>query len=149
MDLKRSISIEVKGNMYDLRYPTVYQVMQIEAMKSRLTNGEYGNMVTQGTFNALTALDFVDMVAYLTVLCPELLGDLKAKSIVDMDAMDAKELMDVYKRDVTGWIREWQRILSGVNEKEVQEVNDKIREQDKEAEEGLAEDVAEQMRRKK
>ncbi len=71
-DLQRNVTVTIKGNSYTLNFPTVAQVISIESMKSSLTDNRYAAMATSGLISQLNACDFTDMVAYLTILVPDL-----------------------------------------------------------------------------
>lgn len=117
-DLQRTIDFNVKGNSYTLTFPTVGQLFQIEAMKVSVTLGTYGEMVKGITITILRTLDFVDMVAYLTILCPNLIKDLKVDSLTKLDIFDAKELVLEYRKQVVPWINKWQETLNDFKEEE-------------------------------
>jgi len=112
MGLQRSINFKVKENEYSLSFPTVGQVIDIESTKSKLSNGTYGDLVRAGTITAGTALDQIDMFSYFSILCPDLIADLKVSRYQDLDIFDAKELLLVYRKDVLPWVAEWQKVLS-------------------------------------
>lgn len=123
--LNRSVSFSVKGNNYQVSYPNVAQFIDIETTKARLSSDQYSKMAQIGTLMQIRALDYIDMVAYLTVLCPQLIKDLKAP-ILSLDIFDAKELLTVFKKDVEPWIGAWQGVLSEITpqEQEVEKEND-------------------------
>lgn len=119
MDLKREIVITVNENNYKVKFPTVGQFIQIEAQKALLSRNQYGSMITSGTKVAFKALDFVDMLAYFTILIPEM-NDKDADAYVNLhnlDIMDANELLKVYKEDFKPWVDAWVAIINKTDKK--------------------------------
>lgn len=114
MAIERHLSFKVKGNTYTVQFPTVAQFIDIESTKAKLASNGYNQMIKANTLLSNKALDFVDMTSYLTVLCPELMKDLKAQSILHMDIFDAKELMKAYSEQFVPWLNEWQKVLSEI-----------------------------------
>ena len=89
--------VQVAGNDYEVQFPTVGQLQDIEAMKIALTNGRYVDMVVSGLKTHNFALDSADAIAYFSTLIPELRDDLKLKSWREADALLAKQLIKDYR----------------------------------------------------
>jgi hypothetical protein len=112
--MQRHLSFTVKGNTYPVNFPTVAQFIDIESTKAKLAGDAYQDMMRVGTFMSVKALDLIDMTANLTVLCPELLKDAKASSILAMDLLDAKELLAAYVDQFVPWLVAWQKVLNTI-----------------------------------
>ena len=121
MSLNRSLVFEVKGNSYRLTFPTVAQFIDIESTKAKLASDAYGDMLKAGTMLSIKALDYIDLTANLTILCPKLMEDLKADSILALDVFDAKELLKAYKEQYVPWMVQWQKVLAEVEDRPVVE----------------------------
>lgn len=118
MDLKTQITLNLNGNDYIVKFPTVGQFIQIEAQKSLLTRNQYGALIVTGTKVATKALDFVDMIAYFSVLIPEI-DDIKKDAKVDLfslDILDAKEMLKVYTKEFKPWLDSWMKVINTVDE---------------------------------
>ena len=129
--MDRHLTFKVKGNNYNISFPTVAQFIDIETMKARLANDSYGSMVKTGTVLSIKALDYIDMICNITVMIPELLKDLKTNNLLNLDIFDAKELLGEYQSQYMPWMVQWQKILAElptVQEEEVEE--DEITDQD-------------------
>jgi len=118
MNLQRELNLQVKGNTYKVEFPTVGKFLDIESTKIKVSRNEYGGFIQSLTRNSLKALDFVDMISYFSVLVPNLLKDLKSDSYLDLDVMDANELLTVYKENFNPWIESWLKVLRGDEKKE-------------------------------
>lgn len=117
-ELTRVIEFTTKGNTYTITFPKVGALIDIESKKASLAKGEYGTLISSNTVSAFNALNFIDMISYLTTLCPEILKDLKVNDIKDLDIMDAKELLDDFSSQVLPWINEWRTILNTIKKTE-------------------------------
>lgn len=109
--MKRHLTFVVKENSYDIKVPTMGQFVEIEDRKARFANNNYNGIVNNKTFISERALDLVDMAAYLYVLCPDLIKDLKITNMFQMDVMDANDLLVAFKRDFLPWIKEIETTL--------------------------------------
>jgi hypothetical protein len=111
-NLKREIQILVKGNLYPIKFPNVGQFLDIEKYKVIYSGERYNGLISAVTGSAYKALDFIDMFANLQVLAPQLIKDIKAENIFELDLFDANELLQAYKKQVEPWINSWQKLLS-------------------------------------
>ena len=119
--LKRELDLKIKGVKYTVKFPTVGEFLSIERYKMTLSAGQYSTMVSSGLISAGEALDLIDMIAYFTVLLPTLKESLKVDMFSDLDLMDAKELVDVYKKDMKPWVEGWMKVFSNPSKKEEKE----------------------------
>jgi len=104
--IARDVLIEVYDKKYNLKLPTNRQLINIEAMKSRLSLGMYDQMILGKTYGAQNALNMIDMICYLSVLCPDVLKDLKV-DIDDLNVIDSMALLKVYIEKVEPWGNVW------------------------------------------
>ena len=104
-----NLAFQVKGRSYAIRFPNVGDYRNIEAMKHTLSANTYGSMTMSRLATANEALDMIDIEAYLTVLCPKLLEDLRCSSFSDLGIIDYRELRDAFKKQFVPW---WQNIES-------------------------------------
>ena len=105
------LNFKVKGNEYTIKFPNVGNFRRIESLKQALSNGMYSSMVGTFTDAAQKAADMVDIESYLTVLCPEILKDLKCESFSDLGLVDFMELQTAYKEQFVPW---WRKIMEEV-----------------------------------
>lgn len=115
--IKREIEITVKGEQFKLKFPTIGDYMAIERYKMNLSAGQYTQMANSNLLTFVEALDAVDMIAYFTVLAPDILKHLKVEMYSELDLLDAKPLLDVYKEEVKPWIDSWMKILASPTRK--------------------------------
>ena len=106
--MDRNITLNVKGNTYQIEFPNVGKFQNIETMKQVVSKGMYSALLTTATLSSIEVLDMVDMEACFTVLCPKLIKDLKCDGFGDLDIADYKELKEVYLKQFIPW---WNGIL--------------------------------------
>lgn len=114
MKRKLNFTVETQDGKesYELSIPTAGQLVRIETVKASTSGNTYGGIFSSGTVGGNYALDIIDMNAYLSVLCPDLIQSLKTKSLFDLDVFDLKQIKDAYDSQVVPWIIEWQTALS-------------------------------------
>jgi len=123
--LENEVKFSVKGREYTVKYPTIGQYYQIEAMKQSLSRGMYNSMVTSPAFSAQHALDMIDIEATLVILVPEFIKDLKVKNFSDLDVRDYKEIRDEFVLKVQPYFKEIAELLRGVGEEKSADVAEK------------------------
>lgn len=104
--MNENLIIRFKGKNYDVRYPRIGEYRTIQAMKQTLSLNTYGGMTHSNLIAAEEALDMIDLESYLTVLCPDLVSDLKC-SFSELGLLDYKELKEVFKDKFIPW---WNKI---------------------------------------
>ena len=112
--IPRAKSFTHKGNSFEVKVPNVGQIIDIETRKSILSQGQYGKLVSFRTKDGEKALDFIDCVATLTVLCPKFVEGLKV-SLLELDSTDMAEVIKDYKDQIDTWLKDLEK-LSNISE---------------------------------
>lgn len=115
-DVKREIVLKIKGNNYTVKFPTVGQLRTIESLKQELTAGQYGAMAQSNLKRQWDAIESVDVEAFFSVLIPTLTRDLKVP-ISKIDAIDFKEIVNIYRTQFVPWYEDWYELFSATDEK--------------------------------
>ncbi len=97
--------IKISGKEYDIPFPNVGQLMDIESFKMSYTNGKYTQMAFSPISNHIFALDVADSLAYFSILIPSIKEDLGIKNWREVDAQTAKKIVRVYKNDFIPWFK--------------------------------------------
>lgn len=113
--MEKQIVLKVKGNSYSIEFPNVGQFQTIETLKQILSKGMYSALMGTSTESSFEVLDMIDMEAYLTVMSPKLIEDLKCKTFGELGLEDYLELKREYKAQFLPW---WVGILDILNPKE-------------------------------
>ena len=116
--MQEKIKINFKGKNYVSREMTPGVFVDAEKLKSLLSGSQYGGIYRMGTSLGDEALTIVDMEAYFSILFPELINDLKPKSIGELNVNDFKELRKVYRSEVTKWVNSYIKLLKEVENDE-------------------------------
>lgn len=105
-------------NKYVVEWPTIQQMIDIESMKLMLSKGRYTDMIMTGTVWMQRALNYIDLIAYFSILCPKLLKNLKV-DIRSIEVSDAhKGLLKVYQDQFLPWWNEYEEMISKLDEPE-------------------------------
>lgn len=112
----RELSIKVEDNSYVIKYPNTGQFLQIESMKISLTQDKYNSMVTGSTVSSQMARYTTDMIAFLSVCCPQMKKDLKVDTFSELDAIANKKILSIYIKTILPWLFEWEELLNAEDE---------------------------------
>ena len=104
--MDKSIKLKVLGKDFMVKYPNVGQVLDIESLKSALTNGAYGDLVRMNTVASNQALDIADTIATFSVLIPDIKELIEVKTYTELDPFVAKKLVNAYKKQFFPWYNE-------------------------------------------
>jgi len=111
MSLEASVNVKIGEKTYQIKFPTVGQVMDIESKKVLLSGDTYREQVRTGTKASTFNLDLIDTVSHFMVLIPELRLDLDEKSLLSMSALKSTALIKAYLRDFRPWYNEFLKQL--------------------------------------
>jgi len=98
-------TIVFKGNEYQLKYPTVGQLIDIRVMEQQLSKGMIKELIT-GTDADIDSYIYITTIAHVQILLPDLVKDMRV-SFKDMDVMDFQELINLYSEQISPWLIEW------------------------------------------
>lgn len=105
--IEREITIEYNGKKFQVKFPNVGQMIDIESLKNGLTGGKYGSFAASGVKSMYFILDMVDTIAFLTVMCPKLknfvTNEGEETDFMKMKPETLKELIAVYKKQILPW----------------------------------------------
>ena len=120
--------IKIFDKKYTVGFPNVDQFLQIEATKTSLASGQYGQMVAAKTRTALMALDLIDAFSTFFVMLPEMRAEkVLPENINDLKPAQVAQLLIAFKtqyfpwfdkimRDIENQVREAQKALRDAEE---------------------------------
>jgi len=103
MEIERDHAFNYKGEKIIVKFPNVGQLIDMESMKQALTNNRYGAMAASGAKSMYLALDLVDAISFLQIMCPKIKRMLGGISYTEMSPIGAKELVSLYKEEILPW----------------------------------------------
>lgn len=112
MNNMKELIFNVKGNTYKISCPTVGQFQNIESIKQVLSKGMYSALIQTNTVSSNKALDMIDVESYLSVLCPDLMKDLKCDSFSQLGLFDYIELKKIYDEQFVPWWNDLLKLIS-------------------------------------
>lgn len=116
MERQLNLKLKAKGTLqeYSISLPNGGQLVDVENLKITLSV-HYRALAEKNSILSNLALDIVDMQAYFSILCPQLIADLSAP-IAKLDLVDILELRDVYEKQFLPWWNPWIKLIQGVPE---------------------------------
>lgn len=103
--MKKEKILKIDGNDYQIKFPSVGEMIAIESMKMSFTKNRYVEMSSSDLQSHKFALDMADTVSYFSVLIPELKENLKIKGWWEADPYIIKNLMKVYQKQFIPWFK--------------------------------------------
>lgn len=122
----KTLKIEIRGNSYDIKLPNTGEFIDIQGIKSRIANENYGAISNSLEYQSGFAKLLVDMIATFNVLIPELKNSLNTKSILALSMQESRELLDPYMDVFLPWYDEWMDIFSAKKTKEEEKPKDDV-----------------------
>lgn len=105
--IDREITVTYNGKKFQIKFPNVGQMIDIESLKNALTGGKYGSFAASGVKSMYFILDIVDTIAFLTVMCPKLKNFITEEEdgidYTQMKPETVKTLVTVYKEQILPW----------------------------------------------
>ena len=121
-NLERSMTFEFKGKKYTIEFPTVGQFLSIENEKLLYSNGNWGSLVASLANSSFRAVQIIECIANIKVLCPELINNLKeGVNILDIDAKDFTELIIMYRKQIKPWYSAWFKEFNDILKEDIDE----------------------------
>lgn len=118
--IEREITISYNDKKFQVKFPNVGQLIDIESLKNSLTMGKYGQFAASGVKSMYFILDVVDTIAFMTVMCPKLKNFItdedSDKDYTQMKPETVKELVMVYKKQILPWYSNILKFLYNTNE---------------------------------
>lgn len=113
--IEREITISYNDKKFQVKFPNVGQLIDIESLKNALTGGKYGSFAASGVKSMYFILDIVDTIAFLTVMCPKLKNFITEEEdgidYTQMKPETVKTLVTVYKEQILPWYSKIMRQL--------------------------------------
>lgn len=95
-----------RGNSYLISYPTVGQFIDIRVIEQQLSKGTLKELLS-GLGSSIDAFLYITTFAHIQILVPELIKDLRVKSLLDLQVEEFDELADLYSEHIAPWLQEW------------------------------------------
>lgn len=110
--MNETLNFVVNGNSYSINFPTVGDYYAIEASKQSLSLGFYNSLSESSVLSAYNATDMIDIEATLTILCPQLIKDLKCESFKKLGIKDYLIVKQAYIEQFVPWWKSIQELLN-------------------------------------
>lgn len=105
----KSVKIEISGNSYDVNFPNTGEFIDIQVLKSKITEEQYKTIAVDA-YGAL-AMVLVDMIATFNILIPDLKQNINTSSILGLSLIESKLLLDAYNKQWMPFFNSWIDVL--------------------------------------
>lgn len=92
--------IQIGEKVFQVPFPTVSQIMEIESLKNILSNGSYSIMARSNLVQTRRTLDLIDAISHFKVLIPDIKENLEFDK---MPLKDGIKLVVVYQKQFLPW----------------------------------------------
>lgn len=113
---KSQVEFTITDRKYKIEYPNTGQLIDIEKMKASISGNSYDGISSQNTNSGFYAKYLIDMVSTFNILCPDLIKDMKVKSILELSAVDSNKLLTIYVKEILPWFIDWENALNADEE---------------------------------
>lgn len=101
--MNRTVTLDVKGNIYEIEYPNTGQQIDIELLKARIADGSYEMLRLSSNPIFQDQADRIDMIATFSILIPKLKKDLNVETFFALKEEESNVLVKVYEDTFMPW----------------------------------------------
>ena len=114
-NIRGSKMLKIGEQNFEVKYPTVGELMEIENKRMLLTQDKYPEYVSarMKTLSMVFNIDLVDALSHFSVLIPGLSKKLNVDSFLEIDPITGKALVEVYKKEFVPWYEELMKAIHG------------------------------------
>ena len=115
--MERTKKFTIGSKSFVAKFPNVGQIIDIDSMKQALSSNRYGNMAASGVVSAYFALDLIDAISFLTIVCPDVQRYFDIKNYTTMQIDEINEIVRAYTEQIRPWYDETMNELKGIANK--------------------------------
>lgn len=104
-DMSKILEIKFQESTFEIKFPNVGQLIDIETRKALMSSGQYNNMKKNDSF----IIPYIDILATFVILIPEIVSLLRVESLFDLSLSELKELKNIYDKEYKPWYDGWMK----------------------------------------
>ena len=105
--MNRELTVTAGGRNYTVKYPNVGQLIDIATRESNLSRGAIKDLMFSGLADQQDAYVYIKVIAFVEVMLPKLIDDLKVETLLELAPEDFQQLTQVYLKDILVWLNAW------------------------------------------
>ena len=109
--MNRELTVTIQERQYIVKYPNVGQLIDISVRENGLTRGGTRDLMFSGLPEHQEAYLTIKVIAFMDIMLPNVVKDLKVDSLLELDPIDFKIINDVYYNEIYKWLNEWKEAL--------------------------------------
>ena len=115
--MERTKKFTIGSKSFVAKFPNVGQIIDIDSMKQALSSNRYGNIAASGVVSAYFALDLIDAISFLTIVCPDVQRYFDIKNYTTMQIDEINEIVKAYTEQIRPWYDKTMNELNGISTK--------------------------------
>jgi hypothetical protein len=127
LNFESKISLPIGDKTYNVNFPNVGQMLEIENNKIVLSGNMYGSLVRSNHKTGTELLNLVDGVAYFSVLCKNFSKDFEIEKFTEMNVLNQKKISFAFVTIFWPW---YVKIQSEIDKQMESEDDEKTTSQD-------------------
>lgn len=104
--MDRTVTLDIRGNIYTIDYPNTGQQIDVELLKARIADGNYEMLRLSNNPLFQDQADRIDMIATFSILIPKLKKDLNVETFFALKEEECDVLVKVYEDQFIPWFTE-------------------------------------------
>jgi len=114
--MQERLEINFKGKKYTSKPFNVGNMVDLEKAKAMLSAGQWGGIYRANTLTGDESLVMMQTQAAISIFFPELLEDLKPKSIMELGIKDYIDFRKLYTEKIEKWVNSHIEMLRDTGE---------------------------------
>lgn len=101
--IQREIKFNIGKKTFNVKYPNVGQIIDMESLKQALTGNRYGIMAGSGLKSTYMILDLVDAIVFYQICVPSVGKYLNVENYANLQLDETTELVDAFQKQIKPW----------------------------------------------
>ena len=115
--MQEKVAFSIKSKSYESLPMNVGRVIDFYKMRAYIASGQYQNMYGDWANTPEPVLDMIDCKAFMSVMCPKFLEDIKPSSIDELGLDDFEEVLGVFRKEIKPYLESLKEFLSKRDDK--------------------------------
>lgn len=108
----KTIDLLILDQKYTVTFPNTGQFIDIQALKGRIASDNYNQLSNSTDQYTGYAMLLVDMIATFNILIPELKKNMNVQSILGLNMMESKILLNTYIKNWIPFYTKWMDLIT-------------------------------------
>lgn len=129
--MEKSKKFNIGKKIFIAKFPNVGQIIDIDSMKQALSGNRYGVMAASGVTSAYFALDLIDSISFMTIVCPDVAKYYDINNYTSLELEKIQDIVGAYTKQIRPWYNATMKEIKEMAENSIDE-DDKLRKEEAE-----------------